>query len=85
METFEYQVKAENGIHARPAGLLVTYARNQPCRVTVRCGEKEADAKRLIAVMGLGAKQGDMLSFCIEGEEEQACRDGLLDFCREHL
>lgn len=85
METFDYTVRAENGIHARPAGLLVTHARNQTCRITIQCREKEADAKRLISVMGLGARQGDLLRFTIEGDEERSCRDSLMAFCQEHL
>lgn len=85
MEIFEYTVRVENGIHARPAGLLVTHVRTLPCRITVTCGEKKADAHRLISVMGLGARQGDTLRFLLEGEDEAGCAKSLMAFCREHL
>ena len=85
MKTFEYTLKAENGLHARPAGLLVTHAKNSPCRILIRCKGKEADAKRLISVMGLGAKQGDVLSFTLEGVQEEESLKQLQAFCREQL
>lgn len=85
MQSFTYTLRTEHGIHARPAGLLVNEARTHPCTITLRLGEKTADAKRLIAVMGLGAKQGDSLTFEIEGEGEENCRTALEEFCGTHL
>ena len=58
MEKFNYEIADVGGLHARPAGLLV------------QCG-KQADAKRLFSVMGLGAKQGDTLTVTVEGVSEQ--------------
>jgi len=85
MESFEYTVTAEHGLHARPAGLLVNHARTLSCRVQVKCGEKQADATRIIALMGLGAVRGDTLTFVLTGEDEKGCAASLAAFCREHL
>ena len=43
MKTFDYTVKDELGIHARPAGLLVKEAKNFTSKITIKKGEKEVD------------------------------------------
>ena len=58
MTEFSYTVHDDNGIHARPAGLLVSQAQKHPCSIRMFCGEQQADCKRLFQVMGLNVKQG---------------------------
>ena len=58
MKTFEYTITDELGIHARPAGELVKVTKQFASTIKLDCNGKSADAKRLIAVMSLGAKQG---------------------------
>ena len=58
MKEFKYVIKDEQGIHARPAGLFVKEAAAFPCKVTIEKDGKEADAKRIFAVMGLAVKCG---------------------------
>ena len=58
MKTFEYVIKDEVGIHARPAGLLVKEAKKYESRVTVSKDGKSAEATKLMAIMGLGVKCG---------------------------
>ena len=66
MREFTYKIKSENGIHARPAGMLVKKAGELNCKITIIVGEKSADAKRLFSVMGLGAKKDDEIKVRIE-------------------
>lgn len=83
MKTFTYTIKDANGMHARPAGKLATYAKQFSSQIRIKTDEKEADAKRLLALMSLGAVCGAVLEFCISGEDEdEACR-GLERFCTE--
>ena len=70
MVVFKCKVRDEHGIHARPAGALVNCAKRFSSQITVKNGEREANAKRLIALLGLSAKFGDELEFFIEGEDE---------------
>ena len=51
MKTFEYTIKDELGIHARPAGLLVKKAASYASTIMIGKGEKSADAKRIFGVM----------------------------------
>jgi len=77
MKTFSYEIKDPEGIHARPATLLVKEAsKYKETSIIIHYGEKTADCKRIFAVMGLGAKQGAKLDFTVEGgEEEEAFND----------
>ena len=70
MICFKCTVGDEHGIHARPAGAIVNCAKKFASQITLKKGEREANAKRLISVMGLGAKYGDELTVFVEGEDE---------------
>lgn len=85
MKEFTFVIRDSVGIHARPAGLLVRKAAGFQSTVSISKGEKKADGKRLFAVMGLAAKQGDTIKFVIEGNDEEAAAKALLDFCNENL
>ena len=83
MKEFTYQIEDPNGMHARPAGKLATFAKQFSSSVRVSAGEKEADGKRLLALMSLGATRGTVLHFVLEGDDEAtACRE-LETYCRE--
>lgn len=77
MQTFNYTVTDENGIHARPAGVIVGCAKNFSSAVNVTLGEKNADCKKLFSVMSLGAEKGDTLVVSVEGEDEKAAAEAL--------
>lgn len=70
MKYFTYKVTAKNGIHARPAGALVNAAKSFRSNISIKSGDKNADAKQLFSVMSLGAREGDELSFFINGIDE---------------
>ena len=67
MKFFTYKIDGKNGIHARPAGALVNTAKGFSSNITIKNGNRDADAKRLFSVMSLGAKHGDELAFFING------------------
>lgn len=74
MKQFTYTIRDELGIHARPAGLLVKEAAKFASRITVTKGEQQADAKKILSLMKLGAKQNDAITVTVEGaDEETAC------------
>lgn len=70
-------------MHARPAGKLATFAKQFEADVRVRCGEKESDGKRLLALMSLGATFDAELHFVITGIDEDAACVALERFCKE--
>lgn len=85
MKEFKYVMKDAQGIHARPAGQFVKEAASFPCTVTVSKGDKEADAKRIFAVMGLGVKCGEEVTVRADGEKEDEAIAVLSKFMEENL
>ena len=59
MKEFQYTVKDACGIHARPAGLLVKTVKGFASTATLEKGGKTCDLRKLMALMGMGVKQGD--------------------------
>lgn len=87
MREFEFTIGDPLGIHARPAGLLVKKAREFESDFTVilkRSG-KSASLKRLLAVMGLGAKGGDCITVLVQGKDEDAAAKAIERWLTEHL
>lgn len=85
MKEFKYVVKDALGIHARPAGLFTKAAAAFPCTVTICKGDKEVDAKRILGVMGLGAKCGEEVVIRADGEQEEEAIVALAKFMEENL
>ena len=85
MMSFSYTINDPMGIHARPAGLLVKAAKAYKSKITVKKGEKEVDATRLIALMGLGVKCGDEVTFSIDGEDEAEACEAMKAFMADNL
>jgi phosphocarrier protein HPr len=85
MEKFSFVVKDELGLHARPAGLLVKCAQACSSNISISKDGKLADAKRLFAIMGLGVKQNDEITFSVEGLDENTDSVKLKAFCEANL
>ncbi len=83
MKEFFYTVEDPNGMHARPAGKLATFAKQFDAEIRVLYKEKEADAKRLLSLMSLGAVHGGVLTFRVTGAEEEKTGEALERFCKE--
>ena len=86
MKQFEFTVTDPVGIHARPAGNLVKEIKKYVgTKITLTKGEKTVDALRLMAVMGLGVKQGETVKFTVEGGDEDAVVESLSAWLKENL
>lgn len=85
MTKFEYTLTDKDGIHARPAGLFVKKAASFNSNISIAKGEKQADAKRLFAIMGLAAKCGDTIVITADGKDEQEAVSELKTFLSENL
>lgn len=85
MKEFKYIIKDKQGIHARPAGMLVKEASAFPCSVTIEKAGNEVDAKRILALMGLGVKCDEEITIRTEGEQEEEAIAKLSAFLEENL
>jgi phosphocarrier protein HPr len=77
MKEFELVIKDADGIHARPAGLVVKAAKQFESKCTVVFGEKQCDLRKLLALMGMGIKQNDKITIRVEGPDEDAAAEGV--------
>ncbi len=85
MRVFEYTIKDELGIHARPAGLLVNTAKQFESNITIQKDATSVSATKLIALMGLGVKQGDTIKITIDGTDEAQAEEKITKFLNENL
>ena len=70
MRSFMYTIKVPTGMHARHAGMLVKEIGQYQSAVTFTKDDRSVDARRILALMGLGVKQGDLIRITVEGEDE---------------
>lgn len=69
MEKITYKITDKNGIHARPAGLIVQAAKQFSSSVTLTCKDKHADCKKLFQLMQAGVISGDEIIITADGED----------------
>ena len=72
-----------SGLHARPAALLVKEAGKFTSKVQLVKEEKEVDAKSLLGVMSLAAKQNDEIIVQAEGEDAEEAVNHLAQFIEQ--
>ena len=78
-------VKDACGIHARPAGLLVKVVKGFSSTATLEKNGKTCDLRKLMALMGMGVKQGDTVTIKVEGDDEAACAEAIQKFLSENV
>ena len=85
MTTFTQVINDPLGLHARPAGMLVKACAAYASKVTITAPTGTADAKRLMAVMRLAAKQGMELTVAVDGADEEKAAAELQAFLAANL
>lgn len=85
MKSFNYTITDPVGIHARPAGVLVKEIKKYASAVTVVKGDKSVNALKLMALMGMGIKQGDTVTVNVEGADEEAAAAAIEAFFKANL
>ena len=63
-------VNSDDGIHARPAMMIVREAMKYPCEITLIKDNVEADGKSIMSVLGLAIISGSKLTIRASGEGE---------------
>ena len=85
MKEIKQVINDPQGMHARPAGMLVKAVAPYASKITVTAPTGTADAKRLMALMRLAAKQGMELTIAIDGADEEQAAAELQAFLRDNL
>ena len=85
MKEFKHVINDPLGMHARPAGMLVKAVAGYASTITITAPTGKADAKRLMALMRLAAKQGMELTVTVEGADEEKAASELQAFLTANL
>ena len=85
MKDLQYTMREACGIHARPAGLLVKVVKSNASTATIEKDGKSCDMRKLVALMGMGVKQGDTVTIKVEGDDEDAAAEAIQKFMTENL
>jgi phosphocarrier protein len=86
MASFEYVITDEVGIHARPAGELVTKAKSYEANgIEVDKNGNKGDAKKLFSLMKLGVKKGEKVVVTVTGDNDVAVAAELEEFFKKTL
>jgi phosphotransferase system HPr (HPr) family protein len=73
MKRARLQVKAEVGLHARPAAVFVQQANRFEAEISVRnvtAASDWADAKSILSVLTLGVEQNHEIELEVDGSDE---------------
>jgi phosphotransferase system HPr (HPr) family protein len=63
------RLPADVALHARPAAEFVRAAMGFGAQIVIGSGERDADAKSILAVLALGARGGTELRLRADGED----------------
>ncbi len=85
MKSFTYVITDKEGIHARPAGLVVAEAKKYASAISIENKGKKADLKRIFGVMSLCVKCGEEIVVTAEGADEEAAAAGVEKVFKENL
>ena len=72
-------VRNPQGLHARPADLLVRLANQFESRIMIGSNGEVVDCKSMISLLTLGAAQGTELSLSAEGNDAEQALQSISD------
>ncbi len=85
MTSRKVEVKNNIGLHASPAAFFINEACSFHSTIWVEKGDRKANAKSLMSVLSLCARQGESLLITADGEDEVAAVDALEDLLLHRL
>lgn len=85
MKQLTFTVTDPQGIHARPAGVLIKKVKEFQCSVSIEKDGKSADARKMFAVLGLGIKCGETITLTFDGTDEEQAAAAIAGLLREQF
>lgn len=78
-------LKNQEGLRARVASNFVQRTTSFVSDIYLEKEEKTYNAKSIMSVLSMGASQGCSLVIRVEGEDEKAAMDGVMDFLTKDI
>ena len=79
MKEFKYVVTDPEGIHARPAGMLVKAVKEFSCDIKIAKDGKAMNCKAIFGIMG------EEVTLTFDGADEDAAYEAISNFMKENL
>ena len=79
----EFYITNEQGIHARPATLLVGRANQYKCDIKITFQGNTVDLKSIMGVLSLGISKGATVSIETDGVDAEEAMNGLTKMINE--
>jgi len=82
----ELDITSKTGLHARPATLLVNFAKGiQGAKVTITNEGKSASVNSMLGILSLGVNQGARITVSADGPEEEKVLNQICDYIINEL
>lgn len=75
----------DTGLHARPAAVFVNTATKFKSEIMVRKGEKQVNAKSILAVLSLGITKGSDIVISVQGSDEEEAMGSLTELIESNF
>ena len=85
MKAEKVKVVSKQGLHARPAGQLVTECKKFKSQVYIRYGDKKVNTKSIFSILQCGIKCGSEVVVECQGEDEELACDTIVRKIAEGL
>ncbi|MCF3943466.1 phosphocarrier protein HPr [Oceanobacillus alkalisoli] len=85
MQTKNFTITAESGVHARPATLLVNKAGQYSSDIQITYKDKKVNLKSIMGVMSLGIPRGAEVEVSADGNDAEEAIEGITSVIEEHL
>ena len=83
--TIQHTIGSAQGLHARPVALICRCALDHLSDIELACRGRKADARDMIALMGMNAAAGEVLDVTISGPDEEQTATALQKILKESL
>jgi phosphocarrier protein HPr len=85
MITNDYIILAPQGMHARPATVLIKLVKNYKSAVSLKKGDKTIKLNSILNILSLTIKGGETVMVMVEGEDETEAAQAVGLFFTEQL
>ncbi|MBR0596487.1 HPr family phosphocarrier protein [Sinanaerobacter chloroacetimidivorans] len=75
----------DTGLHARPAAVFVSTAAKFKSEIMLQKGEKQVNAKSILAVLSLGISKGTDIIISAQGPDEEEAVGALVELTRSNF
>ncbi len=77
-------IKNMNGIHCRPSAEIVNAVKPYTGAISVNADTGESDLRSVLGLVSLGLEPGFTVTICVDGPDEEAQCQKLVDLFEKH-